>query len=582
MKPTSTPGSKPLAPTGYAGTLIEADLEAEQARAEALLREASVERRRAPGRADQLSETARSRLSLIAEERAVRRALTGRLSDGRTAADFAASLSGLSDAQLAGQARALEADGSPDAQLKQLAVEREQGRRAAVAHAERGASEQERLKGVKRQLKGQIEGAPPARIEALLGQESRSLQAAQGRLREATERLEAAPSAEAQAEVDAAARQVRTAYARRSVLRAALPAEVDAAAVQQFSASLKGLGPEQLQQRRAEAARRLEGLTTGAIRGDRDAIATQQRLVELADAAVGGPGGKPALGPVGPVDPALKPKGPGKVAPTVKPEGPADRHPTAGAPVWKGAGAFVWNAEAFPSDIAVEQLKKQGVKWVTLQITDGMTVNAQTERELARGYIDKLHKAGIQVGFWGVNRTEPEAEAKLNAELVKKWGADFYIANAEIEYKYTSGDGSPDPEAFGRSKRFIDAFRAELPDLPAGVSSYGRTDLADLDWKAWREAGFDWLPQTYLNDDAIYDPALSVEAAVKDGWPRDQVHPTIGIWGGGRGRVVSPQEYAESLRRSGATGFSTYLAETMSPEEWNALGAEIAKGDLDD
>ncbi|MBM3275901.1 MAG: hypothetical protein FJZ00_12165, partial [Candidatus Sericytochromatia bacterium] len=257
---------------------------------------------------------------------------------------------------------------------------------------------------------------------------------------------------------------------------------------------------------------------------------------------------------------------------------PGDK-PEAGAPVWKEAGAFVWHPGAFPTDIAIPKLKAAGVKWVAPQIADGMTVNQETAA-VVESYIKRCREAGIKVGFWGVNRTSPEAEARLAADLCRKCGPDFYIANAEIEHKYTSADGSPSAEAYDRSQRWISTFRKALPDMPAALSSYGRADLADIDWKAWRDAGFDWLPQAYLNDFDSCDPKLAVEGAIKAGWPRDGVHPTLGLWGGGQTRVVPAGEYVESLRKAGTVGFSFYLAEQMVEADWPVLGEAIARGDL--
>lgn len=267
------------------------------------------------------------------------------------------------------------------------------------------------------------------------------------------------------------------------------------------------------------------------------------------------------------------------VAPVTK-VAPIERPGQKGAAVWREPGVWVANADAFPADHAIPKLKAAGVKWVTLQIADGTTLNEQTVRQLNAGFIQKCQAAGIKVGFWGVNRTQPEAEARLMAEQCKRWGAAFFIANAEMEYKYTGPDGSPAPEAYGRSQRFVKAFREAAPTLTAALSSYGRADMADLDWKVWRENGFDWLPQAYLNDFATCDPALCVEGAVKAGWPKDRVHPTIGLWGGGQSRLVPASEYEASLRRAGSVGLSSYLGEQMSEADWQGLGRMIAKGGL--
>ncbi len=275
---------------------------------------------------------------------------------------------------------------------------------------------------------------------------------------------------------------------------------------------------------------------------------------------------------------ALK-AGPRPVRP-VAPVAPVAPRGERGAPVWREPGVWVANADAFPGPHAIAKMKAAGVKWVTLQIADGTSLNEQTQRQLQHGFIQQLRAAGLKVGFWGVNRTEPEAEAKVMAAQCKQWGADFFIANAELEYKYTSADGSPSAEAYGRSQRFVKAFREASPEIPAALSSYGRADMADIDWKVWRDAGFDWLPQAYLNDFATCDPALTVEGGVKAGWPKDRIHPTLGLWGGGQSRLVPASEYEASLRKAGTVGLSSYLAEQMSEADWAGLTQMIAKGGL--
>ncbi|MBM3271194.1 MAG: hypothetical protein FJZ01_26475 [Candidatus Sericytochromatia bacterium] len=265
--------------------------------------------------------------------------------------------------------------------------------------------------------------------------------------------------------------------------------------------------------------------------------------------------------------------------PAAKPAPPKDR-PKPGAPVWKEPGVFVWHTGAFPADHAIPKLQAAGIKWVAVQIADGMTVNTEVEEALRSGYIQKMRAAGIKVGFWGVNRLEPEPEARLAAEQVKKWGADFYIANAEIEYKYTAADGKPSAENFSRSRRWVAEFRKALPDLPAAVSSYGRADMADLDWNAWRKADFDYLPQTYENEFDIYDVREAARGAVKAGWALDRVHPTVGLWGGGQKRLVPAGEYMAELREAGTVGFSSYLAEQMSEADWAGLAEGIRRGGI--
>jgi hypothetical protein len=207
-------------------------------------------------------------------------------------------------------------------------------------------------------------------------------------------------------------------------------------------------------------------------------------------------------------------------------------------------------------------------------------VDDETQKHLNMDFIKRCHDAGIKVGFWGYLTTDPVSDAKTVSSQIKQWGADFYVANPELEYKYTSANGSPDPEAYGRSQKFVDAFRAELPDLPTAVTSYGRFDKADLDWKAWQKGGFDAIPESFYNEQPDWDPKSCVEGAEKVGWPKDQIHPLFGLWGGGQRGLVSADAYAENMRQSGAKGFASYLAEQMSDEDWAGLKRGIEAGDL--
>jgi hypothetical protein len=157
-------------------------------------------------------------------------------------------------------------------------------------------------------------------------------------------------------------------------------------------------------------------------------------------------------------------------------------------------------------------------------------------------------------------------------------GFDFYIADAEAEYKYTAPSGAFDATAYGRSKRFVAEFRKLMPKLPAALSTYGRADLCDIDWAAWRDAGFVYMPQSYWNEFDIYQPSLCMSGAVKAGWAKDQVFPTIGIWGGGQRQYVSAADYVADLKKAGVVGFSFYVAESMALSEWDVFGPAIAGG----
>ena len=260
------------------------------------------------------------------------------------------------------------------------------------------------------------------------------------------------------------------------------------------------------------------------------------------------------------------------------PDVPAPEHPTTqaelGTPLarmpWAGAGAFIWHETAVAPEALGSQLRDSGFSWVAVLIHDGLSVDP-----IEGDWVRRFRAAsGLSVGGWGVLRTEPEREADLAHQLLDYDGLDFYIANAEVEYKFSNDDGSSS-ERFGRSQRFVERFRALEPDMPAALSSYSRADRQDIDWRAWNDSGFAFLPQAYVNDlGSAASPAACAEGAAGF-FPAEAVHPTVGMYAS-RG-VASAERYAALLDEAGTVGFSVYLAETgMSAGDWHTFGKAIA------
>jgi hypothetical protein len=236
------------------------------------------------------------------------------------------------------------------------------------------------------------------------------------------------------------------------------------------------------------------------------------------------------------------------------------------------AGAFVWHETDIDPEALGRGLRDSGFGWAAVFVHDGLV-----EDPVEDDWLHRFRRAsGLPVGGWGALREDPVQEAALADALVGRYGLDFYVGNAEAEYTLSGADG-PDAARFERSRQFVRAFRARRPALPAGLSSYCRPDRHDLDWVAWSEAGFVFLPQAYVNDfggDAA--PVACVRAAAAY-FPAETVHPTIGMYPGVR-RSLRARGYARLLAQAGTVGFSVYLAETrMPPEEWKALGRAIAE-----
>jgi hypothetical protein len=238
---------------------------------------------------------------------------------------------------------------------------------------------------------------------------------------------------------------------------------------------------------------------------------------------------------------------------------------------WQSAGAFVWHETDIDPGFLASQLVDNGFGWVVVFLHEGLT-----EDPIEADWVRRFRLAsGLPVGGWGVLRAAPRREAELADALIRRYGLDFYVANAEADYEY-SGPSGPDGRRYERSRRFTAAFRALQPTLPAGLSTYCRADRHDLDWAAWRRSGFVLLPQAYVNDFGDEASPAACALGARPFFAPEQVHPTIGMH---PGQTSSPAaaSYGPLLQQAGTKGFSVYLAETrMPPEEWQALGGAIS------
>ena len=244
-------------------------------------------------------------------------------------------------------------------------------------------------------------------------------------------------------------------------------------------------------------------------------------------------------------------------------------------PPWAGAGAFVWHEESVDPVRLARTLRVAGFSWAALRLHEGVDVDP-----VETGWIERYRAAGgPPLGGWGVLRTEPRQEAGIAVALLRGLRLGFYVANAEEEYKYTNLDGTS-ALRWNRSLEFARSFRQFTGAVPAAVSSYCRADQQDLDWAAWADRDFAFLPQAYVNQHGMSVAPRDCFRGARGIFPPDRVHPTIGTY---TSAITAPMDayvrLLEASARVGSRGFSVYLAETnVSDADWARLGAAVAAG----
>ena len=234
-----------------------------------------------------------------------------------------------------------------------------------------------------------------------------------------------------------------------------------------------------------------------------------------------------------------------------------------------GAGVFVDNIENFPGPWGLAaELRSAHFSWIAFHAHNGVWTTWGTNAE----WIAVMREHGLKVGLWGWEDSNPWLAANLAAFQVRSSGADFYIADAEWDYlraRHSAG--------WWRSRIFASTFRSLEPGLPAALTTFGAAEapwVLPIDFAAWRENGFDLLPQAYFNQFPKVDrPAQTVAHALRAKWPLERVHPVIGVY-----RHYPAARYVPLLRAAGTTGYALFIGDQATPADYQALSVLNAAG----
>jgi hypothetical protein len=250
------------------------------------------------------------------------------------------------------------------------------------------------------------------------------------------------------------------------------------------------------------------------------------------------------------------------VAGTARADTPADANVAANAAIFNGAGVFIDNVGNLPGPIGfAEELQNAHFSWVAFHAHNGSWKSYAVNSEWVR----VMREHGLRVGLWGWEDASPWLAAQLAAFEIRIVGADFYIADAEYDYERARHSAG-----WYRSRIFATTFRQYEPTLPAAMTTFGAADppwVLPIDFAAWRDNGFDLLPQAYYNQFPRVDrPDMTVAHAQRAGWPLARVHPVIGVY-----RHYPAANYVPLLRAAGTTGYSVFIGDQATAADYQAL-----------
>lgn len=230
-------------------------------------------------------------------------------------------------------------------------------------------------------------------------------------------------------------------------------------------------------------------------------------------------------------------------------------------PPYGGLGIWVWNASSNDPDKFCQRLAANHYSWVAVKAHDGGSAYNSAER--LQAWKNACRKHRLSFGVWGYCSGDPNVDVSMAISSVHRWSPDFYIADVEIEYERAPA---------GSSRIFCERFRQALGHhYPRVISSFGRVDYhSGIDFKAWKEHGFDFMPQAYQNESLADAPSLCVDVAQRI-WPRNRIFPTLATYKGARGTLTGQQLY-DGVVRLALPGVNVWDSQELSGDQLEKLG----------
>lgn len=226
-----------------------------------------------------------------------------------------------------------------------------------------------------------------------------------------------------------------------------------------------------------------------------------------------------------------------------------------------GLGIWIWEADKNDPDSFCARLRAHGYGWVVVKAHDGMHPFNDSRR--IEAWRNACIKHRLRFGVWGyVYDRDPQGQAQQAINLVNRYHAEFYVGDAEKEFERATGPVSHE---------FCESFRRGHPRLPAALSTFGRIDLhTGIDFAAWRDHGFDLMPQAYECDSSLLAPSLCINAALRI-WSRNRIYPTLGTYQGARG-VLSGKYLHDSTVDIALPGVNVWGSQDLHGDQLEQIG----------
>ena len=222
---------------------------------------------------------------------------------------------------------------------------------------------------------------------------------------------------------------------------------------------------------------------------------------------------------------------------------------------WLAAGAFVWHETDVDPGLLGEALRDNGFGWVAVYLHDGVTEDP-VEADWVRRFRARQRSADRRLGS-----APDRSAARRRDSRTSSCAATAWTSTSRTRRPSTGTAGRPARTARDTGARppSSTAFRRLQPTLPAGLSSYCRADMHDLDWaclarrpasrSSHRHTSTTWEPRPRPSR---LRPRCARRLPSRGSAPDDRHAPRAA-------QLAGCGRYAPLLDRAGTTGFSVYL-----------------------